>query len=463
MAKLVVVSNRGPRSFRIDESGELMPAGTGGGLAGTLHPLLAGSGATWVSASMSEADRLAAAEGLMDEDGLSVVTIAPDEEIYRQAYDIVSNSTLWFCYHRLFAPAYSPRFDTAWREAWRSYRTYNTLFAERVAEVADEGAVVLVQDYQLALAGSDLSRLRPDLRTVHFTHTPFADPGALRMLPAYAAAELLHGMAGFGACGFHTRRWEAEFRACYSDPRLAVGLEAPRSFVAPLGPDPASMRAEAATDAVSRAGVELERSLGGRQLMLRVDRVELSKNILRGLWAYDELLETHPQWHDQVVHLVLAYPSREGVAEYRAYRQAIEQAAAEINEHWGTPGWQPVVLDVADNRNRSVAAMARYDVLVCNPLRDGMNLVAKEGGLVNTHDGTLVLSREAGAWEELSEVALGVNPFDLSETAEAYHRALEMGDVERKDRSDALRALVEGRTASDWLADQLAIAESLPR
>jgi len=208
---------------------------------------------------MSEADRLAAAEGLMDEDGLSVVTIAPDEEIYRQAYDIVSNSTLWFCYHRLFAPPTAP-LSTPHGVRRAVLSDLQHLFAERVAEVADEGAVVLVQDYQLALAGSDLSRLRPDLRTVHFTHTPFADPapcGCCRPTPP-PNSSMAWRASGRAAS---TRADGGRVPCLLQRSRLAVGLEAPAAS-SPRSADPASMRAEAATDAVSRAGVELERSLG---------------------------------------------------------------------------------------------------------------------------------------------------------------------------------------------------------
>ena len=189
----VVVSNRGPLSFRLDDDGRPVATGTGGGLAGTLHPLLAGTGSTWVSASMNEADRLAAAEGLMAEDGLRLVMVAPEPDVYRMAYDVVSNATLWFCHHHLFDLPRRPRFDRHWREAWEAYRAYNRLFADAVAAEAGPGEVVLVQDYHLALVGAMVAKSRPDLRTVHFSHTPFADPNVLRCLPSGAAGELLGG------------------------------------------------------------------------------------------------------------------------------------------------------------------------------------------------------------------------------------------------------------------------------
>ncbi|HLG68625.1 MAG TPA: trehalose-6-phosphate synthase [Acidimicrobiales bacterium] len=463
MPDVVVVSNRGPVSFRLGADGRPEPAGTGGGLASTLRPLLTGTRATWVAATMSEADRLAAAEGLLAEEGLDTVYVAPDAEQYRLAYDVVSNATLWFCHHHLFDLPRRPRFDRRWHAAWDAYRSMNRLFAEAVAERAPEGAAVLVQDYHLSLTGHMLRMARPDLRTVHFTHTPFADPSALRVLPTEAGGDLLAGMAGFGACGFHTARWEGLFRACFDDTDLAQaagGIGPPPTFHAPLGPDPSALLAELDTEACQQALAALDERTGDRKLVVRVDRVELSKNILRGCLAFEELLETRPQWRDRVVLLALAYPSREGLAEYLAYRNEVEHTVERINERWGTPEWTPIVLEVADARERSLAALCRYDVLLVNPVRDGLNLVAKEGPVLNGHDGVLVISREAGVWDELKPAALGINPFDVTGTAAALDEALGMPPPARAARAARLREIVLARTAADWFDDQLAAAAS---
>ncbi len=284
MPPLVVVSNRGPLSFRLGADDRLVRRAPGGGLAGTLHPLLRGTGTTWVACSMNEADRRAAAEGLMVEEGLAIELVQPDERTYKMAYDVIANATLWFCHHHLFDLPRRPRLDRHWHEAWDAYRHFNRLFADAVGAGAPEGAVVLVQDYHLSLVGSMLEAERADLRTVHFSHTPFADPAALRTLPRPAARELLAGMAGFGVCGFHTERWAGAFRAAFDDPELAgeVSGTGPRTFVAPLGPDVAAITEEAAAPDVAAAERELDRLVAGRRLIVRVDRIELSKNVLRG-------------------------------------------------------------------------------------------------------------------------------------------------------------------------------------
>ena len=460
MTDVVVVSNRGPVSFRMERD-RPVASPIGGGLAGTLRPLLAGTGTTWVAATLSEADRLAAREGPIEADGIRVVPVETDPPDYQMAYDVIANGTLWFCHHHLFDLTRRPRFDWHWHEAWAGYRRYNRAFANTVAEEAPEGATVLVQDYHLSLLGSMLADARPDLVTVHFLHTPFAEPDMLGVLPSAAAGELLAGLAGFGACGFHTERWADAFRRAYADPALAeaAGTDAPPpTFVAPLGPSTGALaEAVEAPDTIA-ARQRLSETVGGRRLIVRSDRIELSKNLVRGFLAYEELLETRPRWRGDVVFAAFVYPSRETLAEYLGYRSEIEHTVERINERFGTPGWTPILYDDADDQARSLAGLLSYDVLLVNPIRDGMNMVAKEGALVNRRDGVLVLSRQAGAWDELGGAAVGVNPFDLTATADALEVALTMAPEERAERSRRLARLVSARTASDWLDDQLRTA-----
>ncbi len=468
MSRTIVVSNRGPLTFRAAADGELVPVPAAGGLASSLHRLLAGSGTTWASVTMGAADREAVSKGLMHVEGLDLLPVVIDDETYRQAYDVVANTTLWYVHHHLFDLPNRPRFDRRWRQAWEGYRAYNRAMADAVSERADDGDTVLVQDYHFSLLGRMLVERRPDLRTVHFLHTPFAEPAMLAVLPDDVRLELLDGMAGYGACGFHCHKWEAGFLACYGatgrggGPGHGDGLVAPRTFVAPLGLDVDGVTGEAATDGVAAAVAALRDEVGGRRVVARADRMEPSKNIVRGMLAFEELLVARPEWHRQVVHVVCAYPSRQGLAEYLAYSADVEHTAERINHAYGDVGWSPIVLSLSDDYARSLAALTLSDVLLINPIRDGMNLVAKEGPLINTEDGVLLLSREAGAWEELEldgEGAVGVNPFDVAGTADALHAALTMSSTERAARAGALRSAVVGRTSADWWADQLAAAQ----
>jgi trehalose 6-phosphate synthase len=402
-----------------------------------------------VASALSDADRQGAAAGTIDsgQPGLSLRLVAVDHDVLAAAYDVVANAVLWFVYHGLFDASRRPIFDGEWLRAWEGFRVYNRTFADAVAEVAAAGAVVLVNDYHLPLVGAMLAAERPDLATVHFSHTPFPSAEELAILPHAAAGELMTGMAGFGACGFHSARWERAFRRCAAEAGTAV----PGTFVAPLGPDLARLQQVAATPECAARLASLQQRLGGRRLVLRSDRVELSKNILRGLRAFDMLLAEHAQWRGNVVHVIRAYASREGLPEYLAYRSELEHLTDVVNERWSAPGYEPVILDVDDDFPATVAALCSYDVLLVNPVRDGMNLVAKEGPALNEHDGMLVLSEQAGAYDELGAEAFGVHAFDVCDTARALHEALSSSGPARAARAGRLRELAVAHPPAEWL------------
>jgi trehalose 6-phosphate synthase len=271
------------------------------------------------------------------------------------------------------------------------------------------------------------------------------------------AAQFVGGIAGHHASTFHTRRWASAFE---SSCRTVLGTVAnPSVGVTPLAPDPDDLAAAGASAECATAGGELREAVGDRRLIVRVDRIELSKNVLRGFHAFDDLLETHPEWRERVVFAAFLYPSREGLAEYLAYRQEVEGLVARLNEKWSTPDWTPIHMKTSDDYPRSMAALQLADVVLVNPIRDGLNLVAMESVLVSKHASALVLSTEAGAWEQLADAgAIGINPFDVGATAEALHTALAMTGDEREQRHTRLRGVVAARTPSDWLREQLAAA-----
>ena len=451
---VVIVSNRGPLSYSYDDAGQLVARRGAGGVVSSLAPLVHGTGAHWMAAAMSDADREAAGQGLIEADDFHVRYLALPPDTYRMAYDVMSNGTLWFLHHALFDLSRRPRIDDRWWEAWDAYRAVNHAFARAVIDEAPDGATVLVQDYHLALVGAWLAQERPDLRPVHFSHIPFCGTDGIRVLPERVAEELLVGMASHRSCGFHARRWATQFEACCDQ---VLGWK-PSTFVAPLAPDYEEIGELAKSDDVAAELAALEDVVGDRHLILRVDRIELSKNLLRGFFAFDDMLRARPEWRGRVVFAAFVYPSREGLPEYLAYRQEVEALARQVNERWATASWTPVLMDTTDNFPRSLAALRRYDVLLVNPIRDGLNLVAKEGPLLNQRDGVLVLSREAGVWEELTPDVLDVNPFDVSETAEALALSLSMDPQERAARAERVRAKVLQRSARDWYEAQLAAA-----
>ena len=452
---LVIVSNRGPLSFSRDDDGNLVTSRGAGGLVSCLGPAVAGAGATWVAGAISDEDREAAAQGVVEAEGfrLRSLVIEPDE--YRQFYDVVANSTLWFLHHSLFDLPRRPRIDRRWREAWSSFVDVNRDFAEAVADEAPEGGVVLVHDYHLCLVGGVLAKMRPDLRTAHFNHTPFTEPTGLRMLPDDVANEVMTGLAGNGACGFHSSRWSKAFEACSQQ---TLDRTVP-TFVGPAGIDTDDLAQVAGSDEGKEEFAKLDEQVGDRHFIVRIDRIELSKNILRGFLAFEELLQTRPELRERVIFGAFVYPSRDSIPDYMAYRSEVEAMVERINNTWATASWTPVLAYTEDFFPRSVAAHRRYDVLLVNPIRDGLNLVAKEGPTLNEREGVLVLSRESGAWDEMGAAAIGINPYDISATAEALAQALSMSRRERSERAARLKAASEGRTPQDWLDDQLDAAD----
>jgi trehalose 6-phosphate synthase len=468
-ADVVIASNRGPMGFHRAADGEITSARGGGGLVSGMAGLSADSATLWVCAALSDVDREVAGnapDGRLDLLGYATegaVRMLPlDPHVLAGAYTAIANRTLWYLHHGLFDAADPLDFDADWRRDWASYITYNAAFADAIAAEAANGARVLLQDYHLTLSPAMLRSRRPDLRISLFTHTPWADPVTFGLLPRDVASELLLGMLGADSVGFHSLRWVADFVACcvaiLGASEVDGGVQYDQRItnvrVHPLGVDPAPLLARAAEPDVTSRRRELSQEIGDRKAIVRVDRTEPSKNIVRGLAAYRELLQRYPEHLDRVVHVALAYPSRQDVADYRRYTDAVRDVAEGINAELSTPSWTPVHLAILDDYAESLATLALGDVLLVNPVRDGMNLVAKEGVLLST-DSVLVLSREAGAADEMGEFALLVDPFDIAATAEAMHEALLMTPTERARRHAGLVRAATALPPREWLRQQL--------
>jgi trehalose 6-phosphate synthase len=443
--KLIVVSNRGPIAYeRVD--GRRVARRGGGGLATALRGLQQLHDVTWIASAMTEEDRAVAAEG-----GGEAVLIAHDEAAYDLYYNVVANPMLWFIQHALWARVESPSLGHDFHEAWHDgYVRVNRSFAEAVVVELDNnpGATVFFHDYHLYLAPRFVRDARPDARLAHFVHIPW--PTDWSVLPEPMRRAVHEGLLANDVVGFHTERWARNFETSCAE--VCGGTGRTRVTHHPISIDVAEFDELAGSAAVQAEAAALPRP---EKLIVRVDRTDPSKNIVRGLRAFELLLDTHPEWQGRVQLLALLDPSRQSIPEYADYAEAIEQTAREIGARF--PG--AIDLRIDDNFARSVAAYLRYDVLVVNALYDGMNLVAKEGALVNECDGVLVLSENAGAHEELGEWAITVNPFDLWAQAEALHEALTMEAGERRRRAEALRTQVRDHDVGRWIDGLLADLE----
>ena len=478
---VLIASNRGPVSFTRGDDGQLTARRGGGGMVSGLSAVAGDPDMLWVCAALGDADRAAARAapgGVLDQNlvgsGAAVRMLDIPEAVYQRAYNGVANSTLWFVHHMLYDTPTRPVFGPGFAREWGAFRSYNEMFASALAEAArsaagEGGALAraVIQDYHLCLAPRMLAEKASadSIRIAHFSHTPWAPPDYYRMLPDDVGLEVLRGILGADHAGFLCRRWADAFVDCCvtlldaeSDPdrsRVSLGGHVTSIGVHPLGVDAGQLRARAAEPDVQERITALRQAAAGRLLIVRVDRTELSKNIVRGLQAYRELLRARPEWHGKVVHVAFAYPSRYDLPEYREYTAAVQRLAAEINDEFAVPGWDPLLVEVNDDYPRSLAACRIADVMLVNPIRDGMNLVAKEGPVLSDRGCALVLSTEAGAAAELGGQALMVNPFDISQTAQALHTALGMSADERARRSASLAAASSAMPPSRWFAAQL--------
>jgi trehalose 6-phosphate synthase len=471
-APLVLVSNRGPVTFH---SPDEVQRGSGG-LVTALTGLASHRDAIWIASAMTEHD----AEVSAQHDGRAFPVRSPaggefqvrfvvsDPEAYDRFYNVFANPMLWFIQHYLWDLSNAPDIRSEEIQAFEfGYNVVNEDLARAVVEELEDTSepVVMVHDYHLYTLPDLVRRARPDVFLHHFIHIPWTQPDAWRVLPARIREEIFAGLLANDIIGFHTRSYRHNFLQCCRD-LMELPVDFERGIVNygdrevwvrayPLPIDHRATRLAAQRERVAEFETEL---LGRRRdhLILRVDRADLSKNVLRGFSAFDLFLEEHPEFTERVTFVAQLMPSRTDVPQYAEYLERIEALVAVVNHRHGTPDWMPIQLKLRDDIDEAIAAYKNYDVLLVNAMFDGMNLVAKEGPLVNERDGVSILSENTGAHEELWEYALSVNPFDIQELANSIYAALTMDPAERRRRAEGLVEIVTSRDPGDWIDEQLA-------
>lgn len=474
-SEIIIVSNRGPITISVSQEGETIYKRGSGGLVTALTGLAHFTKLTWVACAMSDEDAKwkhgeICAEN--DDCNLDVYFINPSSEAYEGYYNQISNPLLWFLQHSMWDVPRSPVIDQQTWKAWDAgYQIVNRQFAKEIASLVKKKkkpVLIMLQDYHLYLAARYLKKyLRgQDITISMFVHIPWPGPEYWGILPARMREEILDGLAAVDVMGFQTSEDGLNFiRTCENYlPKAQVRYKNRRvlyrshnTFVKdfPISIDVKALKETAQSDDVINYQKEIESQVDEKKMILRVDRLEPSKNILRGFQAYETLLESHPEYHGKIVFDAFLIPSRIGVDEYKTYLDEIMVAVGRINAHYGSSDWEPIRLLVGENYPRAVAAMKLYDVLLVNSIADGMNLVAKEGPIVNQKDGVLILSERAGARQQLSKGSLIVSPVDIYETYKALYQALEMPQEDRQKRIKTLRDLVEKEDINFWLTSQL--------
>jgi trehalose 6-phosphate synthase len=471
--RFVIVSNRGPVTFSRSESGEREYSRGAGGLVTALNAVSRRrQEVVWIASAQSEEDARVAEESLEEPykvEDLKIVLVEHDEESYDLMYNHLANPLLWFVQHGLYDLPYKPELGEDTQRAWEDgYVVISENFAEAVGRtleaIGGEEPVILVHDYQLYMVPHALrERLGDDPFISLFVHIPWPDPETWRVLPRYVREGALRSLLKANVVAFHTEGYARNFVRTAQEV-LGVKTNEGEGVIHfgdrevwvrayPISIDPSEFEELAQSEEVLE-GEESVKNLAGK-LLLRVDRMDLSKNIVRGFHAYDRMLERYPQMREQVTFLARCQPSRGDIPEYARYAEDIQNVAGEINEKHATGSWKPIELSMEDDFPLSVAAYKNYDVLLVNAVRDGMNLIAKEAVIANEKNGVLLLSENAGAHEELGEHALTVNPFDIDEQADALYEALTMPEDERARRAEELEQTIRSYTIEEWVEAQL--------
>lgn len=479
---LIIAANRGPVTFESTETGEVRFERGTGGLVTAVSSLAQFGDTRWIACARTEADA-AWHEGRIplseDQSELWLEFLLPEPHAYDGYYNTIANPLLWFLQHSMWDISRTPIINRTTWEAWgNGYVEVNRLFAEaitRQVKTLQGHPIVMLQDYHLYLVPRMLRQLlRPRERPaiLHFTHIPWPGPEYWRILPPAMRQSILAGLAGADILGFQTRGDGLNFlRTCqthlpgahvkYDLGRLWYHNHATYIRDYPISIDIHALQETTELTEVTNERARFQKFIGDdSQLILRIDRIEPSKNILRGFQAFGEMLELYPEHQGNVKFLALLVPSRLDVEEYQNYLDELMAAAGRINVNFGTSEWEPVRVMVGESYPRAIAALQLYDVLLVNSIADGMNLVAKEGPMVNQRSGVLILSEGTGAYEQLGEEALVISPCDVYATAQALHQALTMPFEERHNHAMQLRTVIEQDDILAWLDKQLlAIAE----
>jgi trehalose 6-phosphate synthase len=469
----VFASNRGPISFVENPDGSLAPQRGSGGLVTALTAISRYIPLTWVASAMTEADRQQAAHGKLLRAPLPgqevyLRFVAVPRPVYQRFYYAFCNPLLWFLQHYMWNTPRAPNIGRSTYEAWEDgYVPVNQAFAQALAEEAQRDVrapFIFIHDYHLYLVPGELRRLVPDAPILHFTHIPWPGPRYWGILPAFMRHEIHDKLCAANIVGLQTMRDVRNFLQCCESFLEGASVDYRACTVSrdgwlthvtnyPISMDAAGLVRLAASSEVER----YEQALGPLTrdvTIVRVDRAEPSKNIIRGFRAYESLLDRYPELQGHVAFLAFLVPSRMELPVYQTYTDELFEVVTAINDEYGTDDWLPIRVFYEENYAQAVAAMRLYDILLVNPIVDGMNLVAKEGPLVNTRDGVLVLSEMAGAHEQLGHYALSVSPTDLEGTVRALHAAISMHPDERRRRAAALRRAVQEEDVTFWMERQ---------
>lgn len=473
--EIIVASNRGPVLFKKDGEGKLTIIKGKGGIVGSMVPFLEKTHGKWVSSAIGECDHYmndkydSKIPIPLEDPQYYVQLIKTHEDIFNNFNGKFANPLLWFIHHSMWNPPYSPCADEELHQAWDSYQYVNTKFAEAICEdisKSEKTPIVMLQDYHIYLTPKMIREEHPDVLMSQFVHIPFPPPEIFQQLPNHMQTEILGSMLTNDVLGFHIKRYTNNFFQTIKQILPSASVDEVVGDILynghvchvrtyPISVDVETLKNYAQSPNVTLKAKEVDEIVGDCKLIYRTDRTDLSKNIIRGFQAYDIFLEKYPEWREKVKFVATLMPSRQDIKIYREYTDNIKNIVQEINEKHATPDWEPIKYICRGDFDLVVALLKRYDVLMVNPILDGMNIVAKEGSVVNENNGVLVLSTGAGCYEELKDGAICINPYDLRQTAESIEMALLMDDTSKSELIREARSVLETNDLNKWVSDQL--------
>lgn len=479
--EIIIASNRGPVVFRKDVKGRIELIRGAGGIVGSMIPFLKKSHGKWVSSAIGECDSYInhKYQGKvpipLEKPEYYVQFIKTETDIYNNFNGKFANPLLWFIHHSMWNPPYSPCADDELHQAWDSYQYVNSKFAETIGEdiyKSEKTPIIMLQDYHLYLTPHFIRKQHPDVIMTLFVHIPFPSPEIFQQLPNHMQIEILSSMLANNILGFHIPRYmnnflrtiklilpDASVDELSGDILYQGQLCHVRTY--PISIDIETLQEHAQEPSVIAKEAEVDEMMGEVKLIYRTDRADLSKNIIRGFQAYDIFLEKYPEWREKVKFIATLMPSRQDIKIYREYTDNIREIVQEINQKYATTHWQPIKYICKGDYDLVVALLKKYDVLMVNPILDGMNIVAKEGSVLNENNGVLLLSTGAGCYEELKDGAICINPYDLRQTAESIHKALLMDHKSKAQMIASLRAAIQKNDLNKWVSDQLKDIEAV--
>jgi trehalose 6-phosphate synthase/phosphatase len=465
MGRLLVISNRLP--FSIDKVGEdIVVRQSSGGLVSALKSYFekkrngteSFEHKIWIgSVEASEEDWQVIEDMGAVQENFELAPIFIDKEVYEAYYNGFANSTLWPLFH------YFPSLVEYKKEYWESYVKANDAFVEKVLSVYQEGDIIWVHDYQLLLLPQMIRDRLPDATIGFFLHIPFPSYEIFRLLPTGWKKDLLKGVLGADLVGFHTHDYVQHF---IQSARMILSVENQFSTIQyqnriikadlfPIGIDYQKFRNAITDDVVANICTSLEERFFNQKIIFSVDRLDYTKGLIYRLQGFEEFLDRYPEWREKVVFILNVIPSREFIPAYAERRKEIEERVSALNGKFSSLHWQPLIYRYNHLAFDELCALYQTaDVALITPLRDGMNLVAKEYIASCLDKGVLVLSELTGAASELNEAVL-VNPTDSEEVADAIAMALSMPLQEQRTRLSFMQKRLAEYNVEKWISDFL--------